>query len=74
MALFSEETTLDKVNGGVINGIGRLLGQFAEKIHNQTLHLIAIQKGEEYGTDKCNHCFKRVKGLRVSRKRFVTFG
>jgi len=61
---FTKETTLDKINSLVINGIGRLLGQFAEKIHNQTLHLVAVKEGEEDGTDKCNHCSKRVRCLK----------
>jgi len=52
---FTKETTLDKINGLVIDGIGRLFSQFAEKIHNKALDFLAVKEGEKNRTDKCNH-------------------
>ncbi len=53
--LFTKETTLDEINGLVIDGIGRLLSQFAEHINNQSLDFLAVKEGEKNRTDKCNH-------------------
>ena len=68
----AEETTLDKINGLVVNSVIRLLSKFTEHVNNQSLHFFTVQKGEKYGTDKCNHCSKKGKGL-FSRFRRVAF-
>ena len=55
----AKETTLDKINGLVIDGIGRLLSQFAEHIDDEALHFVAVKERHKNGTDKCNHCSKK---------------
>jgi hypothetical protein len=52
---FTKETTLDEINGLVINGIGRLLSQFTEHIDDEALYFVATKERHKYGTDKCNH-------------------
>ena len=71
--LFTKETALDKIDSLVINSVVRLLSQFAEHIDDEALHFVATKERHKNGTDKCNHCSKKGKGLVVSRKRFVAF-
>ena len=59
--LATKETTFDEVNSLIIDSVIGLLSQFAEQVNNQSLHFLRLEEGEEYGTDKCNHCFKKVK-------------
>ena len=61
--LITEKTTLDEINGLVINSVIRLLSQFAEQVNNQSLYFVAIKKRHKNGTDKCNHCSLEVSGL-----------
>ena len=68
----AEETTLDKINSLVVNSVIRLLSKFTEHIDDEALHFVATKERHKNGTDKCNHCSKRGKGL-FSRKRFVAF-
>ena len=53
--LFTKETTLDEINGLVIDGIGRLLSKFTEHIDDEALDFLAVKEGEKNRTDKCNH-------------------
>ena len=69
----TKETTLDEVNGLDIDSVIRLLSQFAEQVNNQSLHFVAVKERHKNGTDKCNHCSKRGKGL-FGRVRRVAFG
>ena len=57
----AEETTLDEINGLVVNSVIRLLSQFAEHIDDEALHFVAVKERHKNGTDKCNHCSKRGK-------------
>jgi hypothetical protein len=57
----AKETTLDEINGLVINSVIRLLSQFAEHVNNQSLYFVAVKERHKNGTDKCNHCSKEVK-------------
>ena len=58
--LFTKESTLDKINGWVIDSVIRLLSQFAEHINNQSLNFVAVKERHKNGTDKCNHCSKKL--------------
>ena len=56
----AKQALLNKVNGLVVNGVVRLLGQLTQQVNNQTLSFFAIQKGEQQWADKCEHddvCF-----------------
>ena len=53
--LIPKKTTLDKVNGLVIDSVVRLLSQFAEQVNDKALYFVAIKERHKYGTDKCNH-------------------
>jgi hypothetical protein len=57
----TEKTTLDEINGLVINSVIRLLSQFAEHVNDEALYFVAVKERHKNGTDKCNHCSKGVK-------------
>ena len=40
----TKKTTLDKINGLVINGVIRLLSKFTEQVNNQSLYLVAVKE------------------------------
>ena len=55
----AEETTLNEINGLVIDSVVGLLSKFTEQINNKALYFLAVKKGEKDRTDKCDHCFKK---------------
>ena len=57
--LFTKETTLDEINGLVVNSVIRLLSKFTEHVNNQSLHFVTTKERHKNGTDKCNHCSKK---------------
>jgi hypothetical protein len=54
----AKETTLDEVNGLVIDSVVGLLSKFTEQINDEALDFLGLNKREKNRTDKCDHCFK----------------
>ena len=50
-----EQTVADEIHCFVIDIIVGLLSQFGEKVNNQELDFVGVQKTEQNWTDKSNH-------------------